>query len=131
MASLASKLGIDEGMRVGLDEPPPEFVGLALLPVPSDVTLHTHLRGNMDLVIGFYRRRSQFEKRLPVMRRRIPDDGTLWICWPKKASRVPTDMSEDVIREVALPTGLVDVKVVAVDEVWSGLKLVVRTEDRG
>ena len=127
---LAEKLGLAEGMRVGLDNPPPEFVGLTLLPVPSGITMHTHLRGNMDLVIGFYDQRREFEQRLPIMRRRIPDDGTIWIAWPKKASRVPTDMTEDVVREVALPTGLVDTKVCAIDEVWSGLKLVVRKELR-
>lgn len=127
---LAQKLGLKAGMRVGLDNPPPEFVGLTLLPVPDDVSLHTHLRGNMDVVIGFYDSRKAFEERLPIMRRRIPDDGAIWIAWPKKASRVPTDMTEDVVREVALPTGLVDNKVCAIDEVWSGLRLVVRVENR-
>lgn len=127
---LAEKLGLKAGMRVGLDEPPPEFVGLTLLPVPDGITMHTQLRGNMDLVIGFYDRRADFEKRLPVLRRRIPDDGAIWVAWPKKASRVPTDMTEDVVREVALPTGLVDTKVCAIDEVWSGLKLMVRKELR-
>lgn len=127
---LAEKLGLKAGMRVGLDEPPPEFVGLTLLPVPDGISMHTQLRGNMDLVIGFYDRRADFEKRLPVLRRRIPDKGAIWVAWPKKASRVPTDMTEDVVREVALPTGLVDTKVCAIDEVWSGLKLVVRKELR-
>ena len=127
---LAEKLGLKAGMRVGLDEPPPEFVGLTLLPVPDGITMHTQLRGNMDLVIGFYDRRADFEKRLPVLRRRIPEEGAIWVAWPKKASRVPTDMTEDVVREVALPTGLVDTKVCAIDEVWSGLKLVIRKELR-
>jgi hypothetical protein len=127
---LAKKLGLTPGMRLGLDNPPPEFVGLALLPVPDGISMHTHLRGNMDMVIGFYDSRAEFERRLPIARRRIPDDGVLWIAWPKQTSRVPTDMTEDVIREVALPTGLVDTKVCAIDEVWSGLKLVVRKELR-
>lgn len=127
---LARKLGLEQGMRLGLDNPPPEFVGLTLLPVPDGISMHTHLRGNMDMVIGFYDSRAELERRLPVARRRIPDDGAIWVCWPKKASRVPTDMTEDVVREVALPTGLVDTKVAAIDHVWSGLKLVVRTENR-
>lgn len=128
---LAKKLGLQEGMRLGLDNPPSEFVGLRLLPVPAGITMHTNLRGNMDVVIGFYDSRGDFERRLPVLRRRIPDEGAIWIAWPKKASRVPTDMTEDVIREVALPTGLVDNKVCAIDEVWSGLRLVIRLENRG
>lgn len=128
---LAKKLGLKPGMRLGLDNPPNEFVGLHLLPVPDGITLHTQMRGNMDVVLGFYNSRSAFEKRLDVLRRRIPDDGAIWIAWPKKASRVPTDMTEDVVREVALPTGLVDNKVVAIDEIWSGLRLVVRLENRG
>lgn len=127
---LADKLGLKSGMRIGLDDPPPEFVGITLMPVPPDVTMHTQLRGNMDVVIGFYTERGAFEKRLPVMRRRIPDSGAIWVAWPKKASRIPTDMSEDVVREVALPTGLVDNKVCAIDQVWSGLRLVVRRELR-
>ncbi|CAN5722054.1 hypothetical protein BH24ACT15_BH24ACT15_21320 [soil metagenome] len=128
---LYKKLGLKTGMRFGLDNPPSEFVGLTLLPVPDGVSMHTRIAGKMDMVMGFYDTRGELEKRLPILRRRIPEDGAIWIAWPKRASRVKTDVTEDVIRDVALPTGLVDVKVCAVDEVWSGLKLVVRTENRG
>ncbi|MGI9017433.1 MAG: DUF3052 domain-containing protein [Euzebya sp.] len=127
---LYKKLGLTEGMRLGLDNPPAEFVGLTLLPVPAGVTMATRIAGNMDIVMGFYDRRRDLEKRLPVLRRRIPDDGAIWIAWPKKTSRVPTDITEDVVREVALPTGLVDNLVCAIDEVWSGLRLVIAVENR-
>lgn len=128
---LYKKLGLKTGMRFGLDNPPSEFVGLTLLPVPAGVSMHTRIAGKMDMVLGFYDTRSELEKRLPILRRRIPDNGAIWIGWPKRASRVKTDVTEDVVREVALPTGLVDVKVCTIDEVWSGLKLVVRKEHRG
>ncbi|MEE8599679.1 DUF3052 family protein [Euzebya tangerina] len=127
---LYKKLGLEEDMRLGLDNPPPEFVGLTLLPVPAGVQFATRIAGNMDMVIGFYDRKRDLEKRLPVMIRRIPQDGVIWICWPKKASRVPTDITEDTVREVAVPHDLVDVKVCAIDQVWSGLKLVIRKEAR-
>lgn len=127
---LADTLGLKEGMRLGLDNPPSEFVGLTLMPVPTGVTMATRIAGNMDMVLGFYERRRDLEDRLPVMRRRIPEDGTIWIAWPTKDSRMPTDMTEDVVREVALSTGLVDTEACAIDEVWSGLKLVISTEDR-
>jgi hypothetical protein len=71
-----------------------------------------------------------FEQRLPALRRALAPDGGLWIAWPKRASGVETDMTEDVVREVALPTGLVDNKVCAIDETWSGLRLVIRLENR-
>jgi hypothetical protein len=80
--------------------------------------------------VGFVTARAELERRLPDLRRAIAPDGTLWVAWPKRASGVATDMTEDVVREVALPTGLVDVKVCAIDATWSGLKLVVRKELR-
>lgn len=128
---LAEELGLAENMRLGLDNPPPEFVGLSLLPVPDGITMHTHLRGNMDMVIGFYTSRAEFERRLPIMRRRIPEDGSIWVAWPKKASRVRTDMTEDAVREVARSAGLQDDRRCAIDEVWSGLRLVVGAEQDG
>ncbi len=122
---LHAKLDLKEGMRLGLDDPPSEFVGLVLLPVPKGVTMATRIAGNMDMVLGFYDSRREFERRLPILRRRIPEDGTIWIAWPRQAAQIPSDMTEDVIREVARETGLTDTKVCDIDEVWSGVKLVV------
>jgi hypothetical protein len=79
----------------------------------------------------FVTQRRDLEKQLRQLRKQLADDGTLWISWPKKSARMDTDVTEDVIRSVALPLGLVDVKVCAVDEIWSGLKLVIRREERG
>ena len=121
---LYKKLGLKEDMRLGLDNPPPEFVGLTLLPVPAGVTFATRIAGNMDMVMGFYEQRREMERRLPVMVRRIPPEGAIWICWPKKASRVPTDITADAVREVAGPLGLVDTSACAIDQMWSGIKLV-------
>src|SRR5215213_9801564 len=83
-----------------------------------------------DLVVFFTTARRELERRLEALRRAIEPDGMLWIAWPKRASGVTTDMTEDVVRDVALPTGLVETKVCAIDEVWSGLRLVVRRELR-
>ena len=95
----------------------------------SDWSALSKARG-YDLIHGFTASRAQLEKSAKSFIPAITRDGTVWISWPKKASKVPTDITEDVIREVLLPTGLVDVKVAAVDEVWSGLKLVIRKELR-
>ena len=83
-----------------------------------------------DVVVAFFTERAVLEARLPLLEQAIFPDGGLWIAWPKKASKVPTDITEDVLREVALPTGLVDNKVCAIDETWSGLRFVFRRADR-
>ena len=83
------------------------------------------------MIVSFHTSRAELASRLPVLMRALDVDGGLWISWPKKSSGVPTDITEDVIREVALPTGLVDVKVCAVDDTWSGLRLCLRKELRG
>ncbi|MEA3076589.1 MAG: hypothetical protein QOF60_1497 [Actinomycetota bacterium] len=84
-----------------------------------------------DVVVAFFTDRAALEQRLPLLEQAIFPDGGLWISWPKKSSGVATDITEDTIREVALPRGLVDNKVCAVDETWSGLRLVWRKERRG
>jgi hypothetical protein len=84
----------------------------------------------VDVALVFVTARASLEQHWPSVTGQLVADGSLWVAWPKKASKVPTDMTEDVVREVLLPTGLVDVKVAAVDETWSGLKLVVRKELR-
>jgi hypothetical protein len=126
---LVRKLGIKPGFRVAWPAAPEGFEAL-LEGLPDAVSVRRALRGRLDLVVGFVTARAELERRLPALRRAIAPDGTLWVAWPKRASGVATDMTEDVVREVALPTGLVDVKVCAIDATWSGLKLVVRKELR-
>jgi hypothetical protein len=126
---LATKLGIKDGHRVGLLNAPDGFVAL-LDPLPPDVELVAGVRSRRDVVVAFVRRRSEIESKLTAMTRAIFPDGAIWIAWPKRASKLPTDVTEDVVRAVALPTGLVDNKVCAIDDTWSGLRLVVRRENR-
>jgi len=121
---LARKLGFKKGMRVVYVNPPDGFAVEGI-----DATAPRLARGT-DLVVFFATARRELERRLDALRRAIEPDGLLWIAWPKRASGVETDMTEDVVRDVALPTGLVDTKVCAIDEVWSGLRLVVRKELR-
>jgi hypothetical protein len=125
---LPKKLGFKPGMTaVFLDAP--EHLD-ELLGDLEGVTVKRSLRGHADLVMCFVTRRRELERRAARLRQAVAPDGMLWVCWPKKASKVQTDVTEDVVREVLLPTGLVDNKVAAVDETWSGLKLVVRLELR-
>jgi hypothetical protein len=117
---LARKLGFKEGMRVVYVNPPDGFA------VDGIAEVRARLGKGTDLVVFFTKERRELERRLGTLRRAIEPDGMLWVAWPKRASGVRTDMTEDVVRDVALPTGLVDTKVCAIDDVWSGLRLVVR-----
>ena len=126
---LATKLGIKAHDVVGVLSEPEGFRAL-LAPLPAGVEFRTSARGNLDVVVAFFVERRDFEKRLGAMGRAVFPSGGLWIAWPKKASKVPTTMTEDVVREVALPTGLVDNKVCAIDDTWSGLRVVWRKELR-
>jgi hypothetical protein len=117
---LARKLGFKEGMRVVYVNPPDGFA------VDGIEDVRARLGKGTDLVVFFTIQRRDLERRLDALRRAIEPDGMLWVAWPKRASGVATDMTEDVVRDVALPTGLVDTKVCAIDDVWSGLRLVVR-----
>jgi hypothetical protein len=116
---------------VALLAAPPGMRG-TLGDLPKGVRVETALRGKdaFDVVLWFTKERSELEKRFAVLASRLDPAGGLWICWPKRASKVPTDVTEDVVRGVALSHGLVDVKVCAVDAVWSGLRCVVRLENR-
>ncbi len=127
---LPQKLGIKAGHVVAVANEPSHFAQL-LDPLPADVDIRHDLRKACDVVVAFFTSRAQFEKCLAPLTAAIVPAGSLWIAWPKKASKVPTDMTEDVVREVALPTGLVDNKACAIDETWSGLRLVVRRHLRG
>jgi hypothetical protein len=130
---LAKKLGIKEGHVVGLVNDPDEFRPL-LEPLPPAVTFVSGVRGRRDVVVMFARRRSEIESKLGALTKAVFPDGSIWIAWPKKAAAkllgIDTDITEDTVREVALPTGLVDNKVCAIDDTWSGLRLVVRRENR-
>lgn len=126
---LAKKLGIKEGQTV-LTVNAPERYRALLEPLPPSVRFVTRLGADVALVHLFTTKRDELARALVDYRARLGPTATVWVSWPKKASKVPTDITEDVIRDVALPLGFVDVKVCAVDEVWSGLKLVVRVSER-
>ena len=126
---LAKKLGIKEGFTVCLLDAP---VALRewLAPLPPALTFSPKPGPAVQLVHAFFTERAALARSLATWRQVLADEATVWVSWPKKSAKVPTDITEDVIREVALPLGWVDVKVCAVSEVWSGLKLVVRKELR-
>jgi hypothetical protein len=126
---LAQKLGIKPGMIVVVIDPPHHYRKL-LHSIPSGVNFATRPVGNTNFVHLFATRRSELANQLSILRRKIADDAALWVSWPKKSSGVASDITEDVVRAVALPLGFVDIKVCAVDETWSGLKLMIRRENR-
>ena len=148
---LPKKLGIKPGARVGLAGAPDGF-GALLEPLPDGARVEARApaaaaagavlpgpvlpgpvlpgTGPFDVIVFFTVEQAELAGRLSELRARMAPAAGLWIAWPKRASRVPTDMTEDVIREIALPTGLVDNKVCAIDQVWSGLRLVIRRELR-
>jgi len=126
---LVKKLGFKPGMRAHFHAAPPELPDL-LGELPGDTTILKRPAHELDLVLLFTTERRELGKRLAALQPRLAPAGMLWVCWPKRASGVPTDITEDVVREVALPMGLVDTKVAAVDETWSGLRLVIRRELR-
>jgi hypothetical protein len=124
---LSEKLRIKEGSTLVLIDAPAGFdVGL-----PSGVEVRTQARGKADVVLGFFSDRAKLERRITGLGRIVFPAGSLWVAWPKRSSGVPTDMTDHVVREIALPGGLVDNKVCAVDETWTGLRLVWRREMRG
>jgi hypothetical protein len=125
---LPRKLGFKPGMTAAFLDAPEQLD--ALLGDLDGVAVKRSLRGRADLVLCFVTARRDIERRKDRLREAIAPAGMVWVCWPKRAAKVATDVTEDVVREVLLPTGLVDVKVAAVDETWSGLKLVVRKELR-
>ena len=125
---LAKKLGLKPGQRVALLGAPPGFRKL-LEPQPG-VLFGTKIGKACGIVHVFTKNKRELSELLASCRRTLGPDAAIWVSWPKKASKVPTDVTEDTIRELALPLGFVDIKVCAVDETWSGLKLVLRKELR-
>jgi hypothetical protein len=126
---LAKKLGIKAGSRVFAHGAPSNYRKL-LAPLPDGVTIVARMSAETDITHLFATRRADLARAIKAVLGKMPQDGVIWVSWPKKSAKVPTDITEDTIREVALPLGLVDIKVCAVDEVWSGLKLVIRRENR-
>ena len=124
---LHRKLGIEEGHVVALLGEP---AGWSIEGLPNRVALRRRARGPLDVIVAFFARRAALERRLPALVRALRADGSLWIAWPRKAAGHVSDISENKLREVILPVGLVDVKVAALDEHWSGLKFVWRRELR-
>lgn len=126
---LAKKLGFKEGSRVRISGAPDNYLSL-VSPRPENVQISKAFRKDIDIWHFFTRSAVELKTQLPRQLKAIRQNGMIWVSWPKKASEVPTDVAENVIRKVALPLGLVDVKVCAVDDTWSGLKLVIRKELR-
>jgi hypothetical protein len=125
---LAKKLGIKPGHRLMLLGAPD---GFAIPELPDGVTVVRQARGRADVIVSFHTDRRDYERRLPQLRTHMEPAAGLWIAWPKRASKVPTDLDENVVRDAALANALVDNKVAAIDQVWSGLRLVIRLKDRG
>lgn len=126
---LWKKLGIRDGTAVVTVNAPANYTEL-LSGAPAGVSFASEAEPPVAFVHLFVTRKAALAAKLPELLADLAPDGVIWVSWPKKAAKVPTDVTEDTIREVALPLGLVDVKVCAVDAVWSGLKLVVRVANR-
>jgi hypothetical protein len=126
---LYQKLGLKAGHRVCVIGAPTDYETLLEGNVPR-MTITSNVHQKVDMVHVFETRAAALAKKLPSLMKAIAPDGTIWVSWPKKSARVATDITEDVIRTIAIPLGLVDVKVCAVNETWSGLKLVIRLERR-
>jgi hypothetical protein len=127
---LPKKLGIKEGTRLALVAAPGGFLESTLSPLPDQVELRARVRGPLDVIVFFTKSRADLERRFAKLAAALQPAGALWIAWPKRSSGIETDLTEDVLREVGLPQGLVDNKVCAIDETWSGLRFVIRKENR-
>jgi hypothetical protein len=126
---LAKKLGISSGTKIHVVAAPENYLEL-LSPLPEDVQVVSRVDERTDIVHIFSVKRALLSRAIAGVLGKLRPDAAIWVSWPKKSSKVPTDIVEDAIRDIALPLGLVDIKVCAVDETWSGLKLVLRKEKR-
>jgi hypothetical protein len=128
---LPKKLGIKEGHKVATIGAPGDFAAtLGALPSGAAIETGYTRKALVDVIVAFVTSRAQLKREIVMARKHMRPEAGFWIAWPKKASGVVTDVTEDVVRELALPTGLVDNKVCAIDEIWSGLRLVIRKELR-
>ena len=126
---LTKKLGIKEGSLFATVHAPDDFES-TLGAFPPEAEWRMRLSPELDVVIAFYTSRAALVKEWPKLTNAAAPDGTVWVAWPKKASKVPTDITEDVVRELLLPSGWVDNKVCAIDDTWSGLRFALRRELR-
>jgi Protein of unknown function (DUF3052) len=126
---LPQKLGLKPNEQVVLINAPRDYAEL-LGEIPPGIVFSERMKTGARFAHLFSTKRSELQKKLVTLRKQLADDGTLWVSWPKKSAGVPTDVTEDVIRAIALRLGFVDIKVCAVDETWSGLKLMVRRTNR-
>ena len=126
---LAKKLGIKSAFRIFVDNAPDNYAEL-VAPLPENVHFLDAIENDLDMIHLFTDQAKVLAAKLKRYPKKLKPNGIFWVSWPKKASKRPTDITEDTIRDLALPLGLVDVKVCAIDDVWSGLKLVIRVENR-
>ena len=126
---LVEKLGMKPGMRVFLINPPDHYSTL-LGSFPDGASMAKSLKGPLDLIHLFTSSTKDLDKQFARAKKQLAYNGALWVSWPKGSSGVKTDLNENVVREIGLEQGLVDVKICAVDETWSGLKFVYRLKDR-
>jgi hypothetical protein len=127
--SLVDKLGMKPGQRAIILNPPPSY-DATLGPLPEGIDLKRALRGEFDFLHAFFETRAAFDAKLPALKTALVKDGMLWISWRKGGPKAGTDLTENIVRDAALAIGLVDVKVAAIDDAWSGLKLMYRVRDR-
>jgi hypothetical protein len=126
---LAKKLGIKEGFKIRLINQPEYYFEL-FTDMPSTIILLTDKKIKKNFIHYFSKQAKDLQKNILSLKNEIEEDGIIWISWYKKASKIPTDVTEDLIRDLAMANGLVDIKVCAIDEIWSGLKLVIPLKDR-
>lgn len=126
---LVKKLGIKRGAKWITIDAPKEYRSW-LAELPDEARISNRVTKSIHSLHLFATKRSVLTKHLKTLRKQLAQDGFIWVSWPKKAAKMETDITEDVIREVALPLGFVDIKVCAVNEIWSGLKLVIRKSER-
>jgi predicted CoA-binding protein len=126
---LVKKLGIKEGFKISILNPPDDYE-TTLGELPAGVQIVDSLEKSLDFIQFFTREHTVLEHEFANLKNALAQDGSLWISWPKRASKIVTDLDENIIRDIGLAHGLVDVKVAAVDEAWSGLKFVYRVKDR-
>jgi len=127
--SLVEKLGIREGSRIIILNPPEDYDN-TLGKLPKGVFVAKTLKGPLDFIHFFTRERDELEREFSILKQELSQNGVLWVSWPKGSSKLETGLNENVVREVGLKNGLVDVKVCSIDDIWSGLKFVHRIRDR-
>ena len=121
---LAKKLGIKEGFKIKVINGPPYYLTL-FTDLPENISFDNEGKHKKDLIHFFTKDADELSEQIPRLKKEIPPNGIIWVSWPKKTSKVPTDVNEHLIRDIAIKAGLVDIKVCAVDNIWSGLKLVI------